>query len=76
MSKKGIYAIYKGDKFIDLGTKEELSKSLNVKPSFITFLATPTNIKRIEQRKNQYENSLISIKIGEENDDTVCKFAK
>lgn len=41
-----MYALYHGDIFIDLGTKEYLAKLLNVKPRTITFYSTPTWLKR------------------------------
>ena len=55
------YAIYKGDKFIDLGTLQELSEKLNVKPNTIYFYSTPTYRKR---SKGKYGNKLIVIKVG------------
>lgn len=46
------YALYKGDKFIDIGTKEYLTKLLNVKKETIEFYASPTKLKR--NRDNGY----------------------
>lgn len=40
------YAIYKGDEFIMIGTKEECAKRLNIKPDHVQFMASPTNAKR------------------------------
>lgn len=62
MSKENIYAAYKGDEFIDLGTKKELAKKLNIKPSSIHFYTTPTYRKRRENSPN----SLIIIRIDDE----------
>lgn len=59
MSKEKVYAIYKGDKFIDLGTKKELAKKLNVTPKTIYFYTTPTYQKRIQD----YSKRLIVIEI-------------
>lgn len=59
---KHIYAAYKGDVFIDLGTKEELAKRLGCKPKSITFMTTPTYKKRIKGK----ENRLMVIKVEEE----------
>lgn len=42
------YALYKGDKFIDIGTKEYIAKLLNVKKETIDFYASPTQLKRIK----------------------------
>lgn len=40
------YAIYKGDKFIDLGSVRYLAKKMNVKEETIKFYSTPTYQKR------------------------------
>ncbi len=59
---KKMYAVYRGDKFIDLGTKEELATKLNVKPETISFFSRPSYKKRIKG----YENTLIVIRIEED----------
>ena len=59
MSKENIYAVYKGDEFIDLGTKNELAKKLNIKPKSIGFMTTPSYKKRIKKT----ENRLVVIKL-------------
>lgn len=41
------YAIYKGDKFIDIGTAEYLAMKLGVKPATIRFYTTDVYKKRI-----------------------------
>ena len=51
MAKKSQYALYKGDKYIFGGTKEELAKYLGVKPHTITFYNSKTWLDKIEQRK-------------------------
>lgn len=68
MKKRAIYAVYRGDKFIDLGTKEELAERMGCKPTFIGFLTTLSNKKRIEQKKKSYDNSLLAIRVGEEDE--------
>ncbi len=52
MSRMKEYALYKGDKFIDIGTKEYLAKLLNVRKETIEFYASPTQLKR--NRDNCY----------------------
>lgn len=47
---KSIYAIYKGDEFLDLGTVEEMAKKFNVKKETITFWASPANKRRIKNK--------------------------
>ena len=57
--KKRIYALYKGDKWITDGTREELAKYLNVKVKTIDFYSTPT------WRKRTNNNAYIVIKLEE-----------
>ena len=56
------YALYKGDIFIDLGSKKYLANLLNVKLGTITFYMSPTYRKRA----NQYNKGLIVIRIEED----------
>lgn len=46
MNRMKEYALYKGDKFIDIGTKEYLANLLNVRKETIEFYASPTQLKR------------------------------
>ena len=48
------YALYKGDRFIDLGTRKYLSELLNVTEQTIYFYATPTYKKRGGENNNRY----------------------
>lgn len=41
-----IFAIYRGEKFLDERTIEELAERFNVKPETILFWSYPANIKR------------------------------
>lgn len=61
MSKGKIYAIYQGDKFLDLGTAEELAKKYNVKKTTIYHWARPAYKKKIKF----YEKTLVVISVGE-----------
>ncbi len=65
MKKRKIYAAYKGDEFIDLGTKEELAQKLNTTIDYLSYLTTPTYKKR---RKNK-GNSMIVIKLDDEEEE-------
>lgn len=67
MGVPGVYAMYKGDKFLDLGTKKELSERMGIKLETLDFLASNINKQRINKRK--YQNALMLIKIGKEGDD-------
>ena len=68
--KEKIYALYKGDMFIDLGTAKDLAKKRNVKIETIKFLSTPSNLRKIERRKNKNRPSkmMICIKVKEEDE--------
>lgn len=68
MSKEKLFALYKGEEFIDIGTAKELAKKRNVKPDFIRYLSTPANKRRIANRKNNNKTSkaLVSVKIDDE----------
>jgi hypothetical protein len=58
-----IYALYKGDEFIDMGTKKELAKKRGCSPDTIGFLASPSNFKRIKKK------GLLCIRVGTTKDD-------
>ena len=51
--KKQIYALYRGDEFINLGTIEELAKYENVKPKTIRYFQTPCYKKKFKEDKNR-----------------------
>lgn len=51
--KKGIYALYKGDKFIDLGTLEELAKKENVSKKTIFYYKTPAYKRKFKNDENR-----------------------
>ena len=67
MSKRNkvIYALYKGDEFIDLGTKKELAIKYNIKEHTIVFYASPAYKRRIKDKLNRYVCEKIGIE-GEE----------
>ena len=62
-SKEKIYAIYKGDKFIDVGTIPELSKRLGRTYEAIYFMTTP-----VAKRRDVNYNHLVAYQIEEEKD--------
>lgn len=66
--RKNIYALYKGEKFITEGTKEEIAKVQGCKVKTISFLATNVYKRRMKARKYKHckPNHLILIKIDEE----------
>ena len=61
---KSLYALYKADQFIDIGTVEQLAKLLNVKEETIRFYSRP-----VYQRRHNYKGwVVIRIKEKDEND--------
>lgn len=62
MKKQKLYALYKGDEFIDIGTKVELAEKLGVDTKTIGHYSTPAY-----QRRNDYKGWVV-IRIEEENE--------
>lgn len=62
MRYKSVYALYKGDVFIDVGTASELSERTGLKCESIIFMSSPT------YRKRAKENWLMALRVGKEND--------
>lgn len=58
------YALYKGDKFIEIGTAKELAEYLGVSERTVHFYSTPTYMKR--NKENHY--IVIKIDYDEEGD--------
>ena len=51
--KKYVYALYKGDEFIDLGTLEELAKKEGVKKHTILYYQTQAYKRKAKEDKNR-----------------------
>ncbi|MFC4387490.1 hypothetical protein ACFOZ1_06645 [Gracilibacillus marinus] len=49
------YAVYKGEELLAIGTSKECAKQLNVLPSYIRWLNTPTAKRRLATRKNPHK---------------------
>lgn len=69
ISRQKTYALYKGDKFIDLGSKEYLANKLGVKTSFIEFLHSPANKRRMLKNKNKSESDRMLVITIEEDEE-------
>jgi hypothetical protein len=54
MKKEKEYALYKGDTFVDLGTRKYLAELLGVTEKTIYFYTTPTYKKRGRENDNRY----------------------
>ena len=63
---KTIYAIYRCDTFVDVGTAEELSKRMNVTKRTIYYVSGKVYKRRLENRNSK--NALICIVVGKERD--------
>lgn len=62
------FAVYKGDEFIVMGTKEECADFLEVKPEYVSWLTTPAAKRRLEKMKNP-EKAITAIRIYEDDDE-------
>ena len=51
-NKPIIYALYKGDKYITEGTREEICKELNIKPNTFYYYRSKFWAKRCEKGNN------------------------
>lgn len=60
--KKMLYALYRGDEFIDIGTKYELAKIIGVAPQTISFYASPTYQRRTK-------NGYVAERVGYDDDE-------
>lgn len=53
MNREKNYALYRGEKFLGIGTKKELAELLNVKVKTVSFYATPSYKKRTNEAKSR-----------------------
>lgn len=53
MNREKNYALYRGEKFLGIGTKKELAELLNVKVETISFYGTPAYKRRTNQNKGR-----------------------
>jgi hypothetical protein len=58
-----LYAIYRGDTFIDLGTVRELAERLKFNEDTIRHMATPTHFRR-----TKYDVTLRAYRIEEQDE--------
>lgn len=62
--KLNIYALYKGENFIDMGNINELSKRLNIKKTTLYFYMTPAHKKRGDIH-NHYSGYKVLVKVND-----------
>ena len=60
------YAVYKGDKILDIGTRKELAKKFNVTVDTVQFWGTPANKRRLASRRKGNSQGKLAIKIEED----------
>lgn len=53
MNREKNYALYRGEKFLGIGTKKELAELLGVKVETISFYNTPAYTKRTSPDKGR-----------------------
>lgn len=63
MKKKKEYALYKGDDFIDIGTKEYLAHLINVKPKTIQYLGSNAYKKKYDFNM---KNKMVAVRLDDE----------
>jgi hypothetical protein len=59
------YAVYKGDKLLEIGTRKELAKKFNVTVDTVQFWGTPANKRRAVTKKGESQRK-VAIKIEED----------
>ncbi|WP_029544587.1 hypothetical protein [Selenomonas sp. AB3002] len=60
-----VYALYRGDRFVDIGTIPVLADKWGLKKSTLYFAASPTREKRMEGRRMS-RDTIIMVKLDEE----------
>lgn len=60
-----IYAIYRGDDFVTVGTSKEIMKELNISRKTLWFYTTPAYKKRCENSKKK----IIAIKLEDKEEE-------
>lgn len=53
------FALYRGDNFIDIGTKQELMEAYGITPQYWAFYSSPTAKTRAEKRKYNSNGMII-----------------
>lgn len=51
--KQWIYAMYKGDTLLTIGTKAEICEKMHISPKTFSFYRTSAYKKRVENRKHR-----------------------
>lgn len=49
-----VYAVYKGDRFIDVGSVEEICDRIGWKKATVVNYSSPSNQKRVKRKERSY----------------------
>lgn len=63
-NKPKVYAMYKGDKFIDIGTKAQLAVKYNIRYETMTYYLSNAYKKRLEKRDSK--DAIIIIEVEDD----------
>ena len=63
MSREALFALYRGDEFVDVGTRKELAARLGVTASYIQYMSTPVYRERI---RGHEDTRLMAYRVEEE----------
>lgn len=59
-----IYALYRGDECLSIGTIREIAKNLNIKENTVRYYSAPAYRRKVEKRKNgKYKNQRILVEL-------------
>ena len=66
MTKARVYALYKGDEFIDLGTIEEIAGRVGIKKRTLYFYRSIGYRRRCEKLNTPYSNTYYIIEVEDD----------
>lgn len=64
--RQKVFALYRGDTFIDVGTLKELSPRLGMKESTIRYYISQAYQRKLSNRNGMYKNQVIAISFYED----------
>ena len=64
------YVLYKGEEIVGIGTADELSRQLGLRPQTIRSYSSPSHMRRVEESADP-ESRIVAVKVkdGKEGDD-------
>lgn len=64
--KKWVYAMYKGDELLAIGTKDEICKEMKISHDTFTYYRTKAYLNKCKNRKNYSVGYRVIIRIEDE----------